>query len=82
MNLEQNIDELWDVGFREADIAADLGISQYAVLCMRRGKPPLPDVADPSTEIRYATMFGRGGSTACRRIAVTLPYSGTMQSVA
>lgn len=78
-HLEQTVDELWDCGFRESDIAEDLGISQYAVLCLRRGKPPLPDEPAPGIEIRYGTYCGWGGSTSCRRIPVTLAFSGTTQ---
>lgn len=77
--IENTVDELWDYGFRESDIAEDLGISQYAVLCMRRGKPPLPDKSDPGTETRYATEIGWGGSHTCRRIPVTLAWTGTVQ---
>lgn len=78
-SIESTVDELWDYGFRESDIAEDLGMSKYAVLCLRRGKPPLPDEPAPGTEVRYATEIGWGGSHTCRRVPVTLPYSGTMQ---
>lgn len=76
--IQETIDELWEYGFREAEIASDLGISQREVIFCRRGKV----LSDPQqkfgTETRYATMFGRGGSTACRVVAVTLPWSGTL----
>lgn len=78
-SIESTIDELWNYGFRESDIAEDLGMSQYAVLCMRRGKPPLPDEPSPGTEVRHITELGWGGSMTCRRVPVTLAYSGTMQ---
>lgn len=70
--LESTVDELWDYGFREADIAEGLGISQYAVLCMRRGKPPLPDAPEACTEVRYATVIAGHGSWSCRRVPVTV----------
>lgn len=76
--LETVIDELWDCGFRESDIAEDLGISQYSVLCLRRGKPPLPDKSDPGTETRFATIMDGHGSRGCRQVPVTLAFSGTL----
>lgn len=78
-SIESTVDELWNYGFRETDIAEDLGMSQYAILCMRRGKPPIPDEPASGTEVRYATEIGWGGSMTCRRVPVTLPYSGTIQ---
>lgn len=77
-SIESTVDELWDYGFREPDIAKDLGMSQYAVLCLRRGKPPLPDEPAQGTEVRYATEIGWGGSMTCRRVPVTLAFSGTL----
>lgn len=79
MQVEAIIDELWDYGFREADIAEDLGMTQYQVLCLRRGKPPLPDEPAEGTETRYATIIEGHGSYRCRRVPVTLAWSGTVQ---
>lgn len=77
--VETVVDELWNCGFRETDIAEDLGITPYHVLCLRRGKPPLPDEPVEGTETRFSTIIEGHGSFRCRRIPVTLPWSGTMQ---
>lgn len=78
MNLSDEVDALWISGAREPEIAAKLQMSQWQVLRLREGKQPIVCAPLPGTEVRFSTTFGRGGSTACRRIAVTLPYSGTL----
>lgn len=78
MYLSERINALWDQGNNERDIAPMLGVSQHAVICARRGYVAPETAGRPGTETRYATLNGGEGHTSCRRIPVTLPYSGTL----
>lgn len=52
---------------------------QQTVIIETFGKEPSAEIAIVTTEIRHGTVQGCGGHYQCRRIPVTLPYSGTLQ---
>lgn len=79
MHLSERINALWSQGLNERDIAPMLGISQSAVLFARRGQLASARQTRPGTEVRYGTINGGEGHMTCRRVPVTLAYSGTMQ---
>ncbi|MGB3042510.1 MAG: hypothetical protein WBB98_04930 [Xanthobacteraceae bacterium] len=78
MHLSERINALWNQGFNERDIAPMLGISQSAVLFARRGYRAPLDGPRAGTEVRYGTINGGEGHMTCRRVPVTLAYSGTL----
>jgi len=78
MHLSERINSLWNQGLSERDIAPMLNITQRDVIAARVGYTKPAPCATNETETRYATINGGEGHTSCRRIPVTLPYSGTM----
>lgn len=80
LTMSDYIDAFWDFGFRESDIAQIMQIPKRQVLNYRVGKMPELESVSRITETREATHLGWGGSMTCRRVKVTLPYSGTVPS--
>jgi hypothetical protein len=59
------------------DVVAGRRVTEFFALVEAFPESP-PQRPAPLTETRFGTLQGCGGHYQCRRIAVTLPYSGTI----
>jgi hypothetical protein len=60
-------------------VAGTRGTEFLALVEVFRDKPQQQHPSNPLTETRFGTMQGCGGHYQCRRIPVTLPWSGTLK---
>lgn len=64
------------------DVVAGRRVTEFFALVEAFPESPPQQSSNPLTETRYGTMQGCGGHYQCRRIPVTLPWSGNIGGAA